>query len=234
MPEPMPPPAARSRAAGARLHVAPVAMALLLAVALAACVSTPSASPAPSVSAAASSTLEPTPGPTLEPTATETAEPTATPEPALSLDLPADADPRRVAVTVTPEVPADGDGRMVVVVANLSEERISELVLRWPTELRETIFLAPFEPSQQRIADGGPPLWQEWTKWVEGPGERGEPAGTTSLGWGPLDAGAMLTIPILVTRNAAGPVDFDFQVLAGEAILGLEDGSPAELRVQLP
>jgi hypothetical protein len=123
---------------------------------------------------------------------------------------------------------------MVVVVTNQSEERISELVLRWPTELRETLFLAPFEPSQQRIADGGPPLWQEWTKWVDGPGERGEPAGTTSLGWGPLDAGATLTIPILVTRNAAGPVDFDFQVLAGEAILGLEDGSPAELRVQLP
>ena len=22
------------------------------------------------------------------------------------------------------------------------------------------------------IADGGPPLWQEWTKWVDGPGER--------------------------------------------------------------
>jgi hypothetical protein len=206
-------------------------MAVALAVALAACVTTPTASPTtPSVSAAPSATPEPTP----EPTETETAEPTATPEPPLSLDLPADTDPRRVAVTVTPEVPADGDGRMVIVVANLSEERIIELVLRWPTELRETLFLAPFEPSQQRIADGGPPLWQEWTKWVEGPGERGEPAGTTSLGWGPLDAGATLTIPILVTRNAAGPIDFDFQILAGEAILGLEDGSPAELRVQLP
>jgi hypothetical protein len=210
-------------------------MAVALAVALAACVFTPSASPTtPSVSAAPSATPEPTLGPTPEPTETETAEPTATPEPPLSLDLPADTDPRRVAVTVTPEVPADGDGRMVIVVANLSEERIIELVLRWPTELRETLFLAPFEPSQQRIADGGPPLWQEWTKWVEGPGERGEPAGTTSLGWGPLDAGATLTIPILVTRNAAGPIDFDFQILAGEAILGLEDGSPAELRVQLP
>ena len=44
--------------------------------------------------------------------------------------------------------------------------------------------LAPFEPSDDRIRDGGPPLVQEWTKWVIGPGERGEPAGTTS-GSGP-------------------------------------------------
>jgi hypothetical protein len=230
----MPAPAATSRAVGARLPVASVAVAMALALALAACVSTPSATSVPSVGATPSTTAQPTAEQTPEPTATETAVPTATPEPPLSLDLPADADTRRVTVTVTPEVPADGDGRMVVVVANLSEERITELVLRWPTELRQTIFLAPFEPSQQRIADGGPPLWQEWTKWVDGPGERGEPAGTTSLGWGPLDAGATLTIPILATRNAAGPVDFDLQVLAGEAILAMEDGTPAELRVQLP
>lgn len=234
MPDPMPAPAARPRVAGARRSLAPVATALVVALALAACVSTPSASPVPSSAGSESATPEPTAEATPEPTAAETAEPTATPEPPLSLDLPADADPRRVAVTVAPEVPADGDGRIVVTVTSLADERITELVLRWPTPLRETLFLAPFEPSQQRIADGGPPLWQEWTKWVEGPGERGEPAGTTSLGWGPLDAGATLTIPILATRNAAGPVEFDFQVLAGEAILGLEDGTPAELRVQVP
>ncbi|HEX6128140.1 MAG TPA: hypothetical protein VF071_03865 [Candidatus Limnocylindria bacterium] len=234
MTDPMPSPAAQPWAAGARRSLAPAATALVVALALAACVSTPSGSPVSTSSVSASATPESTPEPTPQATAIETAEPTATPEPPLSLDLPADADPRRVAVTVAPEVPVDGDGRIVVTVTSLSDERITELVLRWPTTLRETLFLAPFEPSQQRIADGGPPLWQEWTKWVEGPGERGEPAGTTSLGWGPLDAGATLTIPILVTRNAAGPVDFDFQVLAGEAILGLEDGTPAELRVQVP
>lgn len=238
MPDPMPAPAARPRVAGPRRSLAPVATALVVALAvvlaLAACVSTPSASPVPSSTGSASATPVPTLQPSLAPPATGTAEPTATPEPPLSLDLPADADPRRVTVTVAPEVPLDGDGRIVVTVTSLSDERIAELVLRWPTPLRETLFLAPFEPSQQRIADGGPPLWQEWTKWVEGPGERGEPPGTTSLGWGPLDAGATLTIPILVTRNAAGPVEFDFQVLAGEAILGLEDGTPAELRVQIP
>ena len=65
-------------------------------------------------------------------------------------------------------------------------------------------------------------------------GERGEPAGTTSLGWGPLLPRATLTIPLLVTRNAPGPVAFDLQVLAGEAILTLEAGDPAELRVQVP
>jgi hypothetical protein len=109
-----------------------------------------------------------------------------------------------------------------------------ELVLRWATELDETLFLAPFAPSQARIANGGPPLLQDWTKWVVGPGERGEPAGTTSLGWGPLDPGATLTIPIVVTRRAPGAVEFDLQVLAGEAILLLESGEPAELRVSVP
>jgi hypothetical protein len=69
---------------------------------------------------------------------------------------------------------------------------------------------------------------------VLGPGERGEPAGTTSLGWGPLLPGGELTIPIQVTRRQRGEVAFDLQVLAGEAILSLEDGAPAELRVSVP
>ena len=57
-----------------------------------------------------------------------------------------------------------------------------------PTSTR-SLFLAPFEPSDDRIREGGPPLVQEWTKWVVGPGERGEPEGTTSLGYGPILAG---------------------------------------------
>lgn len=122
----------------------------------------------------------------------------------------------------------------MVTVINRSDRRVQELVLRWPTDLRQTLFLAPFRPSQQRIADGGPPLLQDWTKWVEGPGESGEPAGTTSLGWGPLLPGGTLTIPIQVTRNAPGAVAFDLHVLAGEAILTLDDGSRAELRVTVP
>ena len=185
----------------------------------------------------------PTPSPTATPTATPrratstpsaTSRPTATPEPALSLPIPGEEDSRQVRVAVTPEVPADGSGRIVVTVTNLSEERVTELVLRWATELDETLFLAPFAPSQARIANGGPPLLQDWTKWVVGPGERGEPAGTTSLGWGPLDPGATLTIPIVVTRRAQGSVEFDLQVLAGEAILLRESGEPAELRVSVP
>jgi hypothetical protein len=69
---------------------------------------------------------------------------------------------------------------------------------------------------------------------VIGPGERGEPAGTTSVGWGPLLPGATLTIPIQVTRRAAGPISFDLQALSDEAILTLDSGEPAELRISVP
>lgn len=188
------------------------------------------ASPSPSGS--------PTPEPSLTATATDaptaTAAPTATPEPELSLPLPDAIDPRTIMVSVEPQIPADGDGRIVVTVTNGSDTRIDELVLRWKTALDEELFLAPFEPAEARIVDGGPPLIQPWTKWVNGPGEHGEPAGTTSLGWGPIDPGTMLTIPIVVTRRATGPVSFDLQVLADEAILTLDDGEPAEVRVSVP
>jgi hypothetical protein len=169
-----------------------------------------------------------------EPATTPTQRPTATPEPPLSLPLPAAEDPRPIRVAVAPDVAVDDGGRIVVTVTNLSDQRVTELVLRWPTALTPSLFLAPFAPSQARIADGGPPLLQDWTKWVVGPGERGEPAGTISLGWGPLDPGATLTIPILVTRRATGAIEFDLQLLAGEAILLLESGEPAELRVSVP
>ena len=195
--------------------------------------------------------LQPTPSPTPTPipTPTATTEPTAelspsepapspspTPEPPLSLDLPGTGDARRLRVDVALELPAGSNGRIVVTVTNLSDERIDEVVLRWPTALRETLFLAPFVPSQERIVDGGQPLsqFQDWTKWVEGPGERGEPAGTTSLGYGPMDPGMTLPVVLFVTRAAAGPVAFDLQVLAGEALLTLESGGPAELRIEAP
>jgi hypothetical protein len=208
-----------------RVARAPAIAVLVVVFTVGACAA-PTPSPPPT---------SPTPSPVeVTPTASGTERPTATPEPALSLVLPVEEDSRQVRVGVAPEVPADGDGRIVVTVTSLSDERVTELVLRWPTELRETLFLAPFEPSESRVANGGPPLLQDWTKWVEGPGERGEPAGTTSLGWGPLDPGATLTIPILVTRRATGGVEFDLQVLAGEAILLLEGGAPAELRVSVP
>ncbi len=197
---------------------------------LAACEATGSPSPRVTDASTPTATASPSPRATLP----ASPDPTATPEPALSLALPEGRDDRRVRVEVAPEVAADGDGRITLMVTNLSAERVVELVLRWPTELGETLFLAPFEPSQQRIAQGGPPLLQEWTKWVEGPGENDEPAGTTSLGWGPLDPGATLEIPILVTRRAQGPVTFDLQVLAGESVLSLEDGTAADLRVEVP
>jgi hypothetical protein len=224
------------RAAGARegrlgARTARHALAVLLAVSLAACVGQPSPTPTPSLP----STATPSPAPpSAVASASPSSAPTATPEPPLSLDLPAERDRHRVSVEVAPEVPADGNGRIVVTVRNESGSRVDELVLRWPSELGRTLYLAPFEPSQQRIAEGGPPLWQEWTKWVLGPGERGEPAGTISLGWGPLLAGGTLTIPILVTRQAPGAVAFDLQLLAGEKILTLDRGGPAELRVSVP
>ena len=156
-----------------------IGLAVLL---LAGCLSSPTPSPS------ASASVEPTAVPSATGASTESAEPTPTPSPepaALSLDLPGESDDRVVAVTVDPQVDAEG-GEIVVTVTSESAEMIEELVLRWPRELNRTLFLRPFEPSEQRIADGGPPLVQEWTKWVLGPGEEGEPAGTVSLGWGPL------------------------------------------------
>jgi len=199
-----------------------------LVVMLTGCLAAPSASPtvtvSPSASATATSTLS----------ASASGSPGPTPEPPLSLALPDRQDPRAVMVRVRPDVAATGDGEIIVVVENQTDKRIHELVLRWPTELRDTLYLAPFEPSEQRIREFGPPLHQDWTSWVDGPGERGEPAGTTSLGWGPLMPNATLTIPILATRRAAGEVAFDLQVLADQRLLTLPNGSPAELRVSVP
>jgi hypothetical protein len=123
---------------------------------------------------------------------------------------------------------------MLVTVTSQAEDRIDELVLRWPTELSESLFLAPFVPSEDRIRDGGPPLVQAWTKWVVGPGEQGEPDGTTSLGYGPLLPGATLAIALDVIRRSAEPVAFDLQLLAGNDLLVLVGGEPAELRVEVP
>ncbi len=190
---------------------------------------------APTPSPFASPTAEPSPSPSRTEAPSATAEPTATatPQPALSLDLPDETDDRVVAVSVDPQVSADG-GRIVITVTSQSDEMVEELVLRWPRRLSRTLHLRPFEPSEQRIAEGGPPLVQEWTKWVLGPGEEGEPAGTISLGWGPLFAGATLTIPVDVVRRADGPVAFDLQVLSDNAILTDPDGEPIELRVRVP
>lgn len=182
-----------------------------------------------------SPTTVPTSTPTPVATATTTSSPTATPEPAHSLDRPPETDPRAVRVAVAPALEGDG-GRITVTVTNLSDTRIEEIVLRWPTDLADTLFLAPFQPSAARVEEFGPPLTPstDWTKWVEGPGEEGEPAGTTSLGYGPMDAGMTLEIPLFATRRAAGPVAFDLQVLADEALLTLEGGEAAELRVEAP
>jgi hypothetical protein len=202
----------------------------LAMVLLAGCISSPTPSPSASVSVEPSSV----PSATDAPTDTAQPTPTASPEPdELSLDLPDESDDRIVAVTVEPEVDAEG-GQIVVTVTSDAADMIEELVLRWPRELSQTLFLRPFEPSEQRIADGGPPLVQEWTKWVLGPGEEGEPAGTVSLGWGPLLPGATLTIPVGVVRRGAGPVAFDLQVLSDNAILTLATGEPAEFRVDVP
>jgi hypothetical protein len=204
----------------------------LAIVALAGC----TVAPTPSLSSPL--TAEPTPSPTPsasggDPSGTARPSATATPEPPLSLDLPDETDDRVVTVAIEPRVGGDG-GEIIVIVSSEADERIDELVLRWPRELNRTLFLRPFEPSEQRIAEGGPPLVQDWTKWVLGPGEEGEPAGTVSLGWGPLMAGATLRIPVDVVRRADGAVAFDLQVLSNNAILSLPNGEPAELRVEVP
>lgn len=162
-----------------------------------------------------------------------TTQPTPTEEPGLKLPAPLASDSTTISYKITVKVEAGGSGQLEVVVTNLTQILVQELVLRWPTAVRETLLLAPFAPSQQRIREGGDPLVQDWTKWVDGPGEDGEPAGTTSLGWGPLLPGGTLTIPVLATRVAPGPLTFDFQFLNGDAIL-LSDGIPAWTQVTVP
>jgi len=209
-----------------------VALLGLIVLILAACISlqptpAPIATPTPVATPTAPATA------TTEPTDSQAPSPSATPEPPLSLDLPEGSDPRVVSVAVEPDVGAEG-GEIIISVTSAADERIDELVLRWPTELNESLVLAPFVPSEERIRDGGPPLVQEWTKWVIGPGEQGEPDGTISLGYGPLLAGATLNIGLNVRRVADGPVAFDLQVLARNELLTLDGGEPAELRVEIP
>jgi hypothetical protein len=201
----------------------PAAVACL--VLLAACASptpSPSASqPVASIAASPSATPSPTP------------EPSPSGPPHLALPPAKATDTTSISYTVTVDLQAGASGKLVVVIINLTHTKVPELVLRWPTAVRDTVFLAPFEPSQQRIREGGLPLVQDWTKWVDGPGEHGEPAGTTSLGWGPLLPGGTLTISVLATRVAPGPITFDLQILNGEAIL-LSSGLPAAQVVSVP
>ena len=209
--------------AGWRSRLAPIAGALVLA----AC--TLQGSPSPSASPSSSG---PAPSASTQPSAT--AEPSPSDSGRLTLPEPIATDSTiPISYTVTVEMAAGPSGRLVVVVTNLGTEMVPELVLRWPTEVRDTIFLAPFEPTQQRIREGGDPLVQEWTSWVDGPGEHGEPAGTTSLGWGPLLVGGTLTIPVLATRVAPGPISFDLQILNGEKVLQ-SDGVSAWVHVDVP
>ena len=188
----------------------------------------------PTGSAVPPTTASPSPGSAAaSAAATATPEPTPEPTPAFALPHPGTSDPRAVEVTVEPSIEGSS-GELVVTVTNTAQERIDEIVLRWATDLDAVLFLAPFEPSDDRIREGGPPLVQDWTKWVIGPGERGEPGGTTSLGYGPILAGTTLAIPILVERRDPGPIAFDLQVLSGNDLLQLTDGGAAVLRVEIP
>jgi hypothetical protein len=141
-------------------------------------------------------------------------------------------DQRAIRFTIGSSVPADkGVGTFTIKVTSLASVRIKELVLRWPTPLDGIVFLSPFAPSPSRLTNN---LVQPWTKWVVGPGEMGEPAGTTSIGWGPLLPHATLTISLVATRRVVGEVSFDLQFLAGESILTSATGVPAETRVTIP
>ena len=208
----------------------PAALAGLLAIT--ACAT--DESPAPSVIASPTVGATPSPVPSAPSTTSDaTPSPSATPQPSLSIDLPEETDPRVVAIQVAPNIGPEG-GELVVTVTSQAADRIDELVLRWPTELNDSLFLAPFVPSEERIREGGPPLVQTWTKWVIGPGEQGEPDGTISLGYGPLLPGATLTMALNAERLVDGPISFDLQVLAGNQLLTLDGGDPAEVRVEVP
>lgn len=224
----------------ARLSGGPrLALALVMAALLTACLADPTttqpAAPVSIQAAPSQATAAASPMASTEPADTSPPTPAPTPEPPpLSLDLPPMQDPRQIDLVVTPQVAPDGGGQITVSVTSRAEDMVEELVLRWPTDLAGTLFLSPFIPDPDLIREGGPNLVRPWTKWVIGPGEHGEPAGTTSLGYGPLMPAATLNIPLYVTRIGPGPVGFDLQLLAGELILTLPDGTPAELRVEVP
>ena len=54
---------------------------------------------------------------------------------------------------------------------------VEELVLRWPRGLSRTLVLRPFEPSEQRIAEGGPASRPGMDEVGARAGEEGEAAG---------------------------------------------------------
>lgn len=203
--------------------------ALLAMAAITACTVEPSSTPTVAPTATVAPTPSATPAATASATESVTASPSATPKPPLSLDPPEGSDARVVAASAT----ADG-ATLLVTVTSAATDRIDEIVLRWPAELDATLRLAPFAPTEDRISDTSPPLRQEWTKWVVGPGEQGEPPGTISVGWGPLLPGDTLEIPLVATRLAEGAIAFDLQILAGNDQLSFEGGIPAELRVEVP
>jgi hypothetical protein len=206
------------------MRLAPIAAAAVLTACVLQSSPTPGATPTPGPSSA---------GPSASASIGATAEPSPSDGGRLKLPSPVGTDPTPITYSVKVEVAAGASGQLVVVVTNRGDAIVPELVLRWPTKVRDTIFLAPFTPSQQRIREGGDPLVQDWTKWVDGPGENGEPAGTTSLGWGPLLVGGTLTIPIVANRVAPGPIAFDMQILNGEKVFD-SDGAPAWFEVDIP
>lgn len=225
-----------------RLRIGLLAVATL---ALAGCVT---AAPSPTATAAppgptATATVEATATPETTEEATEEATPSATPspspEPPLSLPLPEERDVREIEFAVEPQV-SGAAGQVLVTVTNLSDTRIDEILLRWPSELDASLRLAPFVATADRIREGGNPLHQEWSRWVLGPGESGEPEGTITLGYGPLDPGATLQMPLFViARDQPGPLAFDLQFLAGTwgepgVLLAVAGGEPAETRVEVP
>jgi len=116
-----------------------LAAALAASVAFTGCIlqgsPTPNATSSPAVSV----------GPS--PSATQSFGPTAEPSPSqqtlLRLPSPSGTDGNAISYTVTVEVKAGASGRLVLVVKNLGDELVPELVLRWPTAVRDTIFLAP-------------------------------------------------------------------------------------------
>jgi hypothetical protein len=209
-----------------RRSTAAAALCVLIVAGCAEETATPSPTPTPSPTVTPTTTLAPSP----TTPATPEPSPTPSPEPELTLAMPEEQDPRIIDYSVTVDLPPGESGRVVVTVTNRDESRVDEIVVRWPTELGERLFLAPSAGSFDV------PLIVPWTKWVEGPGEQGEPAGTTSLGWGPLDAGATLEITMSAERRGEEPepLAFDLQLLAGEAIMTGPDGEPAATRVEVP
>ncbi len=123
---------------------------------------------------------------------------------------------------------------MTVTVSSAATDLIDEIVLRWPAGLGETLRLAPFTPSEERIERAARRCARSGRSGSSGPASAASrPARSPSAG-DPCFRVRRSSIALVATRVVPGPVAFDLQLLAANDLLTFDGGLPAEIRVEVP